>query len=124
MSRVTSQEVRDFIPDTIGNSSDAARPFIQVANLLVTERLTGKGLSDDMMKTLELFLAAHFATLSLERGGLTVKEVGDAREEYQLLSQNNFGLASTRFGQQAVAMDSTNTLAHLASGKKSQFRLV
>lgn len=124
MPRVTSQEVKDFIPDTIGPNSDAARPYIQVATLLVDERLSGKGLSDNMLKTLELFLAAHFATLSLERGGLTVKEVGDAREEYQLLGQNNFGLASTRFGQQAISMDATNTLASLAAGKKALFRLV
>lgn len=124
MPRVSTQEVRDFIPDTIGFNADAARPYIQVATLLVDERLADKGFSDDMLKTLELFLSAHFATLTLERGGLTVKEVGDAREEYQLLGQNNFGLASTRFGQQAIAMDSTNTLASLAAGKKSLFRLV
>lgn len=124
MPRVTTKEVKDFIPGTIAADEDAARPFIQAATLLVDEKLAGKGLSEDLLKTLELFLAAHFAVLSIERGGLTVMKVGDALEEYQMRDIKAFGLASTRFGQQAIVMDPTNTLASLASGKQALFRVV
>lgn len=121
---VTTQELREFIPDTLGQGTEDGRPFIRVAHILVTDRLVGKGLSDDMLKTLELFLAAHFAVMSLEHGGLTLRKIMDTQEEYQQLSSSGFGLSSTRYGQQAIAMDSTNTLATLAGGRKALFRVL
>lgn len=98
-------------------------PFIETAHLIVSEDLAGKGLSDDRLKQIELYLAAHFVTLNQEGGGLIESRMGNSWERYS----DNFGqgLLLTRYGQQAVVFDNSGTLSSLAStSKKAEFRIV
>lgn len=94
-------------------------PFIEAADLLVVEELTGRGMSNDRLKQIELYVAAHFVTVTLERGGLQIQQIGfgGPRDEYKGIEDSAVGLMSTRFGQQAVMLDTSGRL--LAISKKS-----
>ena len=118
MIRVTDNEVKKII-DTNRDTSI----FIDQAHLVVTEELLSKGLSEDRLRSIELYLAAHFTALTEERGGLTKFKVGDATEEYMLVKGSGF--AGTRYGQMAMDMDTTGTLTTISNNaKRAEFRVV
>jgi hypothetical protein len=85
-----------------------------MATVIVTEDLAGKGLTDDRLDAIELNLAAHFAIISLERGGLIRQKVGASEEEYAPVNGKN-SLSTTLFGQQAAALDTSGALAALTA---------
>ncbi len=106
-------------------SPDDLSLHLQAAELLVTEDLAGSGLSESRLDQITLFLAAHFATLAVEKGGLTRQEIGESSESYRSGSESDRGFYLTRYGSQAVAFDSTGTLASIADGaQKAEFRVV
>lgn len=120
MARVTDEEVQAVTGD-----SSAVTSFVTTANLIVTDELGTSGLSDSRLKQIELYLAAHFWAITNERGGLVEKEVDNAKERYAGTSTKDTGFRSTRFGQQAMALDTTGVLASLASaGTKAVFRVI
>lgn len=117
---VTPDQVKAIYPTT----SDLT-PFVTVADLLVQENLSGKGLSRARLVQIELYLAAHFALVTLERGGLTRRKIGDSEDFYQAWTNSEIGFAATRFGQQASLLDTSGTLAQLGTAKlKAQFKVV
>lgn len=126
MARITATELKQIYTTSI--SDGALQPFIDAANLLVNEELSASGLSDDRKKIIELYLAAHFTTITLEKGGLLRKKIGDAEEEYQAFNSRNIqvlGLTATRFGQQALLLDTSGKLGALsAKPVKAQFKVV
>lgn len=95
----------DVVPDS------TLQIFSDLATVIVVEDLQGKGLTDDRIDAIELNLAAHFAILSQERGGLIRQKVGQSEEEYAPVGGTSLG--STLFGRQAAALDSSGTLASL-----------
>lgn len=120
--RTTAQEVRDLIT-TSKSDSVIEVSFIKTANTFVNEVLASSGLSDDMLKEIELYLAAHFCTLAVENGGITGQKLGDASESYA----NTYGpgLSGTRFGQAALTMDYTGTLVRVSSTRpRAELRIV
>lgn len=117
MSRVTESEVQGLFPETVSNLSEA----VKSATLIVDEELTTAGLSTARMKRIELFLAGHFAALSHERGGILISKIGDTRQEYADVYGKGF--EATRWGIQALAMDSSGRLA--SAGKRTaRFKVV
>lgn len=106
-ARVTELEVRALLAPYADDVSCTI--FIRQATMLVDEELVGKGLSDERLWAVELNLAAHFLTLTVERGGFRAAEIGEAREEYTN-SVNQEKFSSTRFGQAAVSLDTSGTL--------------
>ena len=120
MALVTSAEVKAIYP----TDADVA-PFIEVADLLVQEELSGSGLSDARKKQVELYLAAHFAAVTIEKGGIIRKKIGDSEEYYATYKNDLVGLSSTTYGQQAITLDSSGTLGSLTTKSvKAQFRIV
>lgn len=125
MARVTATEVRAIMGEP---DSAIVDPHISVATVLVDDTLLDQGLSDPTLKNIELYLSAHFALLTLENGPLAKKMVGEANEGYHNVYKG--GLASTRFGQQALLLDSTGLLAELSDRaenpqrKTAQFEVV
>ncbi len=120
--RVTDKEVQEVV-----ETSRDTKPFIETANLIVTEHLVSAApaapLSTGMLKAIELYLAAHFTALTEERGSLIRSGVGEAAET--LSDIYGEGFKSTRYGQQALALDTTGVLAALSNQKlKAQFRVV
>jgi hypothetical protein len=114
MPRSTDTDVRAYVDVP---SDVLTTPYISAASVVADAYLSGSGLSEPILTQIEIFLAAHFATLAVERGGLTREQQGQSSESYQMVSTRQTGLASTRFGQQALALDSTGTLAAVGSTK-------
>ncbi len=118
MPRVTKEEVKELIKTSLDVTS-----FIDTANLLVNESLVGQGMSDARLKLTELWLSAHFVAVAEERGALKESEKGDSKEQYEIIVGT--GLNMTRFGQQAIALDTSGILAEQAATMKTaQFRVV
>lgn len=121
MALVTNAEVQALVQDDVTDCDQ----FIETADLIITEDLSGSGLSADRLKQIELYLAAHFYTISLEKGGLLKYKVGESAEEYQGVNRGSQGLASTRFGTQAAILDTSGTLSSMAANPvRAQFRVV
>lgn len=118
MPRVTVDEVKGLI-----KTSFDVQPFISTAELIIDEALVGQGLSVARLKTIELWLSAHFVAVAEERGALTRSKKGASEEDYEI--KVGTGLNMTRFGQQAMALDTTGVLAESAATLKiAQWRVV
>ena len=111
-SRVTQDEVRVNTQSSSINTTDVSMA-IKTANVVVEEYLVGKGMSEALLTQIELFLASHFLVLSVEKGPLQMDKIGEATERYHKIYAA--GLNATRFGQQAVLLDRSNTLGALTS---------
>lgn len=118
MPRVTDNEVKAVVDtqrDTV--------PFINSANLIVDEELASKGMTANRLKQIELYLAAHLVVLTEEKGGVIKKSTGEAFEAYAGKFTTGFNM--TRYGQHAIGLDTSGTLATLASTNLSaEFRVV
>jgi hypothetical protein len=117
MSRVTSAEVA-AIASLPNEASQTIISAMQVASTLVAENLTG--LSEATLKSIELFLAAHFSTLSWEKGPLAAITIGEATERYHDIYSG--GLSATRFGQQAIMLDTTGALSEMSANAAKPMR--
>lgn len=122
MARVTAETVKEIIStqltDEVVNTN-----HIDTANIFVTEHLGTSGLSDAMLEKIELYLAAHYVALTEEGGALTRDKLGDADTSYANIYDQ--GLKSTRFGQAALALDSTGILANATTTSlKADFRII
>lgn len=91
--------------------------FLSSATTLVNDALADKGLSSDALEVILLYLAAHLTSLSYERGGLRRVKIGESDESYRVPGDKDIGFAATRFGQQAMMMDTTGTLAGMSANK-------
>ncbi len=121
-ARVQATEVKEIVPSSIPDDVIVSS-MIANATLVVDEALLSAGLSADRLKMIELYLAAHFVALTEEGGGVVESEFGDSRDQYADIYGD--GLSSTRFGQMALALDSSKLLANTTSAKLSaQFRVV
>ena len=116
--RVTDVEVKEIVETSKDTTS-----FIHTANAIVEEHLVPLTLSVTMLTKIELYLSAHFVALTEERGGLLRSSLGESAETYADIYEEGF--RSTRFGQQAIALDTTGTLAQLSNQKlRAVFRIV
>ncbi len=121
MALVTIDEVNEIVD--VSTKRSEMSTFIETADLIVTESLAGQGLSAARLRQIELYLAAHFTTLAEERGGIIGSKTGESSEFYA----NKFGkgLALTRYGQQALVLDTSGRLASEGTAlPKAQFRVV
>ena len=98
-------------------------PFITTAELIVSEDLSGQGYSAGRLDQITLYLAAHFVAITEERGNLTKHTKGDASEEYAM--ELGSGLRLTRYGQQAMDLDTSGVLkAQASKALKAEFRVI
>jgi len=93
--------------------------YLESAQVLVSEQLQGKGLTDATLDQITIYLAAHFAVIGLARGGLRSKKIGDAAESYRTPGDKDVGFKATAFGQQALIFDTTGTLSSLGANSQS-----
>lgn len=125
-NRVNDDDVKALIDVKPGR---VLTPFIDMAHLIVEEDVkpAAPTMSEARLTMIEKLLSAHFVAVTEERGGLTSSEQGESRESYAGLLTYGTGLTLTRFGQQAIVMDSSGKLAEMANAKgtkKAQFRVV
>lgn len=112
----------------VGDTTSGVTLFIAQANVMVDDVLLSSGLAEPVLALIETYLAAHYATLSLEKGALAEQSMGEAKDKYHNIYKA--GLNSTRFGQQAIVMDRTGALAAASAAseksttKKALFSVV
>lgn len=109
MARVTDNEVASIL-DTDVTSFTA---FITAANTLVTTVLSTpeKITNTTLLKEIERWLAAHFFKCSLEPQE-KVQEVGETKSTF-FGASNEMLLNSTLYGQTALTLDTSGSLANL-----------
>lgn len=122
-ARVSPSEVKEIV-DTNLDDNVILTNMIDTANAYVDEHVVGQGHSDRILAKIELYLAAHFVAVTEERGGIILDRYGDSEVEYAEQVYGD-GLRSTRYGQQAIILDTSGVLAGLGASKmKAQFRVV
>ncbi len=118
--RVSVVEVKQLIEVEAGVD---VLPFIETANNVVDDELVGSVLSVNRLVQIELYLSAHFTSIMVERGQMRRTGTGDATEVYAGKFTQGFGL--TRYGQMAMALDTTGILSGLSAAadpkKTAQF---
>ncbi|PHR87490.1 MAG: hypothetical protein COA78_37085 [Blastopirellula sp.] len=118
----TVAEVRELIT-LMAEDNTILHNFINTANVYREANLASSGLSTVVLTEIEKYLACHFAAMAEEKGGIVRETIDDATDVYN----NDYGpgLRSTRFGQTAIILDTSGTLAGLASPQnKALFRVM
>jgi hypothetical protein len=118
---VTEEDVQ-VVADT---TTDVAL-FLTTAQSIVTTYLVPKILDTTVLDSITLYLAAHLTVLTTEKGGQRRIKIGESDESYRVPGERDIGLAQTRFGQMALMLDYTGTLAGLSANKglKAEFEVV
>lgn len=93
--------------------------FLATAQVITDEYLTDVGLSIELLDQVTIYLAAHFAVLGLENGGLQRDKMGEADQSYKTPGDKDLGFKSTRFGQMALILDTSGTLANIGAAGSS-----
>ncbi len=106
---VTDEQLQKVIKTNLDTSL-----FISTATDFVTGQLQSTGIPLD---PIILYFAAHLVVLSDEFGGLRRSRLGEADESYKVPGDKDTGLASTRFGQMVLLLDTSGTLAGLSANK-------
>lgn len=119
---VTIEDLKVLVPMV---SDAAAQIFIDSADAIVQEKVISAGYAPRTTYLIELYLAAHFASYSgTEGGGLIRIKVGMSEESYADPTDGQQGIANSRFGLQALALDTAGTLASLAASPvKAEFKV-
>ncbi len=112
--------VTDDIKAIADLSSASLTVFIETAVIFVDEFLSDKGLSDGLLRLICKNIAAHFAFL--KEGQLKSETIGPTSASFNIASGQ--GLSSTTFGQMAIMLDSSKTLAKLNDPKRGGSQLL
>lgn len=114
MARINGGEVKEIFDTDLTPAE--LNPFVITAGVVVDTHLASKGLSADILVEIEKYLAAHFATLLDPRA--KTEKVGN---EYSVTYQGETGMRfeATHYGQMALVLDSSNTLASLGQKRAS-----
>lgn len=104
-ARVDADQVSDII--STGLTESQINAMINTAHLVVEQNLATSGLSEDLLTQIELWMAAHFVCMRDPRKKQV--KVDEVSVTYQ--GEVGIGLQGTPYGQQAIALDSTGTLA-------------
>ena len=115
MARTTLAAVRVILGDHLEIGDVDLFAHISAANTLVTADLATSGLTDTHLAEIEKYLAAHFATVADLPPGV-VEQTVDRDEEIFSKAE---GLKKTHFGETAIMLDSTGTLAKTGSAPVS-----
>jgi hypothetical protein len=111
-SRVTATEVKNIIKTDVTN--EIISDHIRVANELVTTELGSESLGEERLRSIELYLSAHFTALYSPSEGMAVERaIGTSRDRFEYQGMLGPGLSSTRFGGMVVALDTSKKLSNL-----------
>jgi hypothetical protein len=90
----------------------------RTAELLVDNNLEGLGHTAETLNQIALLLAQHFVAVNDDDYRLKSERTGDASATYEGRSDGE-GLRGSRYGQQAIVLDHTGTLAGLGRAAAS-----
>lgn len=133
MSLNTPDELRTYISAPESVIDDVLQLYLDAAYVIVDEELSTVGYSSDRLKLIELNLAAHFATNgpsvtggTYTSGQLEYIKVGSSEERYATMSNSSWGIATSVYGQIAMALDTSGKLAGQLASKplKARFSVI
>jgi len=114
-ARVSSAEVAAIIDYDSTGITDIT-PFIAAATILVDKIAAfDTGIDATQLKEIERWLSAHFVAIRDPK--LTSQSANGASESYET-NKTAFGLKLTRYGQQAIALDTSGYLTTIAESAK------
>lgn len=100
--RVSDADVKEVLDTDLDT-----QPFIRAAHLVVEQHLSSAGLSDDLLREIECYLAAHFACA---RDPLVVESRADTISRRVQRASGGAGLDSTDYGRIVQQLDPTGKL--------------
>ena len=113
--RATEQQVIDIMDPATNFTKATITPYLETANAIVTDKLTGAGNSAAIMIQIEKYLAAHIATMT--EGKAEQEKIGEASVKYQ--GKTEMGLDFTSYGQMVKLLDPSGLLAAAGKSKPS-----
>ncbi|HDS00521.1 MAG TPA: DUF4054 domain-containing protein [candidate division Zixibacteria bacterium] len=108
--RIQENEVLEIMDTALTQAQ--ITPFLQAANLVVTDKLTGE-YRTDLLAEIERWLAAHLAAMLDPQ--TSREKLGDADATYE--GKTGMGLDFTRYGQQVKVLEYKGILAELGQSK-------
>ncbi|TFH50318.1 MAG: hypothetical protein E4H01_02595 [Lysobacterales bacterium] len=114
MPRTADSQVQDLIRN---NGADVSLAMDIASDMVDAMLPSTLGLSETILERIELFLSAHIYELQTRDGALAAQTIGEATERYHDIFGP--GLASTKYGQMAITLDTTLTLARAAANTAS-----
>lgn len=111
---VTTDDVKKVYPTTADLSG-----YLLTAQVITDNMLSSKGIVQPVLDQITIYMAAHFATIGLEKGGLRNEKMGDAEESYKTPGDKDLGFKATLFGQQALLLDTSGTLSSMGANSQS-----
>jgi len=109
---VTGADVLEIMDTDL--TSAQLDPFCEVANSIVTEKLTGIHAAE-RLKNIARWYAAHLVSCTPLAREAVSEKIGDAQATYS--GQTWKGLEGTMYGQQVLLLDTSGILAQ--TGKKT-----
>ena len=107
-SRITVDDLVEIFETELTEAQLSA--FVNSAHYLIQANLLSSGLSSDVLTEIHKYLAAHFASLRDQR--IASERVADVSMNYQ--GKTDMGLNATLYGQTALMLDTSGSLANLA----------
>ena len=107
-SRITVDDLVEILETELTEAQLSA--FVNSAHYLIQANLLSSGLSSDVPTEIHKYLAAHFASLRDQR--IESERVADVSMKYQ--GKTDMGLNATLYGQTALMLDTSGSLANLA----------
>ena len=119
--RVSTTNVRNCVYLSSKFTDSMVEQCINTANAITDNTLADQSLGEPILEQIELYLAAHFASL---REPQIYEEEGGGRDsiakEKRSKQSVGEGLNATWFGQQAIMLDTSSTLANMSQKDKKQ----
>ena len=119
--RVTVTDVRNVVRLSTDMTDPIISGCIQTGNTITDSYLLDKDLDEGMLAQIELYLSAHFC--SLREPQLYEEEWGgrdSIAKEKRAKPSVGKGFYATWYGQQAMIMDTSGTLAEMSQDNKKQ----
>lgn len=119
MPRTSIAQVQGILKtkvEIVGNDGSGLDPFMETANLQVTDLCTASGYSDARLEMIERYLSAHYYAVRDRTLQRTTQSAGDVSDGYTLGLGK--GLEATQYGREAKMLDFAGNLA--SAEKRSQ----
>lgn len=111
MARTTPELVQSILKTKVDIDLE---PMIEYATELVDDQCLNSGYTEPRLEKIERLLAAHFYCIRDPR--TTLEHAGSIRQFFE--NKVDLGLRLTRYGQQAIIMDTAGNLAALDNTMK------
>ena len=109
MARTTVQKVRSILDTSVEDNTVTS--WMDIASTLVDDiEDADPSVSDSRLAKVEKVLTAHMVSTQDQRQS----SVSGASRSVEYQGETGLGINGTKYGQQAVALDPTNTLANMS----------